>query len=157
MPVLLQGYEKWDKMVPGGSQASILSEQRHRLRTRCKVRTNTWDWSLHEHCIHTLTVHAHMHKEVTANVFRKGWWSYFRNNMCLLSQVFHVTSSQNCVSPRKWMRFFLLIIYLNIPQVLQGSKLRSNISSLSDDPYFFCFFLMTQHWKLSCQLGTVGN
>jgi hypothetical protein len=95
MPVLLQGYEKWDKMVPGGSQASILSEQRHRLRTRCKVRTNTWDWSLHEHCIHTLTVHAHMHKEVTANVFRKGWWSYFRNNMCLLSQVFHVTSSQN--------------------------------------------------------------
>lgn len=27
--------------------------------------------------------------------------------------------------------------YLNIPQALQDSKLRSNISSLSDDPYFF--------------------
>lgn len=69
MPVFLQGYERWDKRIPRGSQVSILGEKT-KTPPQNKMRSGPTP-GVHEHCVHTLTVRAHMHKEVTANLFVK--------------------------------------------------------------------------------------
>jgi len=166
MPVL-------DKTVPGSSWASILGEK----TSTASEQDAKWGptpgvctWALHSHthctCIYAhMNIHTHAHscmqKGVTADIFGKRWWSYLKKKWVSSAKYFSVTSSQNYVSysdisPGRWMRFCLLIIsiWISLRHFKTQSLDQTYLPFQMTNPYFFCFFLITQHWKL---LGTVGT